>query len=75
MQATGLWYTANPTQRLAEADMGRTKQHYFNTSDESPVDELLCELRVIPLSYRCLVNRDHETEWNNRVRTMMLQLA
>ncbi|KAF2245115.1 hypothetical protein BU26DRAFT_77053 [Trematosphaeria pertusa] len=66
-------------QRLAEADMGKVKQHQFDTSDERPVDELLWELRtiqdIISLSHRCSVNRDHETEWNNRVHTKVLELA
>ncbi|KAF2462914.1 uncharacterized protein BDR25DRAFT_320402 [Lindgomyces ingoldianus] len=47
-------------QRLAEADMGKVKQHHFDTSDERPVDELLWELRtiqdIISLSHRCSVN-------------------
>jgi hypothetical protein len=34
-------------QRLAEADMGKVKQHHFDTSDERPLDELLWELRTI----------------------------
>ncbi|PVH91768.1 hypothetical protein DM02DRAFT_606179 [Periconia macrospinosa] len=66
-------------QRLAEADMGKVRQHQFDTSDERPVDELLWELRtiqdIISLSHRCSVNRDHETEWNNRVHTKVLELA
>ncbi|PSN58927.1 hypothetical protein BS50DRAFT_641365 [Corynespora cassiicola Philippines] len=66
-------------QRLAEADMGKVKQHQFDTSDERPMDELLWELRtiqdIISLSHRCSVNRDHETEWNNRVHTKVLELA
>ncbi|KAL5397982.1 hypothetical protein PMIN03_012822 [Paraphaeosphaeria minitans] len=66
-------------QRLAEADMGKVKQHQFDTSDVRPVDELLWELRtiqdIISLSHRCSVNRDHETEWNNRVHTKVLELA
>tara|TARA_R110002003_G_scaffold1452_2_gene23079 strand:+ start:230 stop:970 length:741 start_codon:yes stop_codon:yes gene_type:complete len=65
--------------RLAEADMGKVKQHQFDTLDERPVDELLWELRtiqdIISLSHRCSVNRDHETEWNNRVHTKVLELA
>jgi hypothetical protein len=66
-------------QRLAEADMGKVKQHQFDASDERSVDELLWELRtiqdIISLSHRCSVNRDHETEWNNRVHTKVLELA
>jgi hypothetical protein len=66
-------------QRLEEADMGKVRQHQFDTSDERPVDELLWELRtiqdIISLSHRCSVNRDHETEWNNRVHTKVLELA
>jgi hypothetical protein len=66
-------------QRLAEADMGRVKQHQFDTSDERLVDELLWELHtiqdIVSLSHRCLLNRDHETEWNNRVHTKVLELA
>ncbi|CAI6342380.1 unnamed protein product [Periconia digitata] len=66
-------------QRLAEADMGKVRQHQFDTSDERPADELLWELRtiqdIISLSHRCSVNRDHETEWNNRVHTKVLELA
>lgn len=66
-------------QRLAEADMGKVRHHQFDTSDERPMDELLWELRtiqdIISLSHRCSVNRDHETEWNNRVHTKVLELA
>ncbi|KAJ4330091.1 hypothetical protein N0V87_010306 [Didymella glomerata] len=66
-------------QRLAEADMGKVKQHHFDASDERLVDELLWELRtiqdIVSLSHRCSVNRDHETEWNNRVHTKVLELA
>jgi hypothetical protein len=66
-------------QQLAEADMGKVKQHQFDTSDKRPVDELLWEFRTIQditsLSHRCSVNRDHETEWNNRVHTKVLELA
>ncbi|KAF9733994.1 hypothetical protein PMIN03_006622 [Paraphaeosphaeria minitans] len=66
-------------QRLAEADMGKVKQHQFHTLDERPLDELLWELRIIQdiisLSHRCSVNRDHKAEWNNRVHTKVLELA
>ena len=47
--------------------------------DERLVDELLWELRtiqnIISLSPWCLVNCNHETEWNNRVYTKVLELA
>jgi hypothetical protein len=66
-------------QRLAEAHMGEVKQHQFDASDERSVDEPLRELRtiqdIISLSHRCSVNWDHETEWNNRVNTKVLELA
>lgn len=66
-------------EQLAEADMGKVKQHQFDTSDERPVDDLLWELRtiqdIIALTNRCSTNRDHETEWNNRVHTKVLELA
>jgi hypothetical protein len=66
-------------QWLAKADMGRVRQHQFDLSDGRPMDELLWELRtiqdIISLSHRCSVNRDHETEWNNRVHTKVLELA
>jgi hypothetical protein len=66
-------------QRLAEADIGKVRQHQFDTSDERPVDELLSELRtvqdIISLSQWCSVNRDHETKWNNQVHTKVLELA
>lgn len=59
--------------------MGRVKQHHFDTLDERPAEELLWQLRIIQdiisLSHRCSVNRDHETEWNNRVHTKVLELA
>ncbi|KAF2820911.1 hypothetical protein CC86DRAFT_304134, partial [Ophiobolus disseminans] len=59
--------------------IGRVKQDQFDKSDERPVDELLCELRIIQdivsLSHRCSVNWDHKTEWNNRVHTKVLELA
>ena len=66
-------------QRLAEADMGKVKQHQLDGSDERSMDRLLQELQTIQvinlLSHRCSVNRDHETEWNNRVHTKVLELA
>lgn len=66
-------------EQLVEADMGKVKQHQFDASDERSVDELLRELQtikhIISLSHRCSVNRDHETEWNNRVHTKVLELA
>lgn len=43
------------------------------------MDKLLWELRAIrdnvPLSHWCLVERDHESEWNNGVYTKVLELA
>jgi hypothetical protein len=43
------------------------------------VDKLLWELRAIqdnvPLSHLYLVDRDHESEWNNGVHTKVLELA
>ncbi|KAF2105199.1 hypothetical protein BDV96DRAFT_592897 [Lophiotrema nucula] len=43
------------------------------------MEELLCELRTVQtinaLSHRCAENRDHESEWNNRVHTKVLELA
>jgi hypothetical protein len=66
-------------QRLADAGMSKVRQHQFDTSDERPVDELVWELRtiqdIISLSHRCSVNRDHETECNNRVHTKVLWIV
>lgn len=60
-------------------DLVEVKEHQFDTSDERPMDVLLQELQIIKniisLTHRCSQNRDHETEWNNRVHTKLLELA
>lgn len=58
--ADGPVVPAKLKQRLAEAEMGKVKQHQFNTSDERLVDQVLWELRtiqdIISLSHWGLVN-------------------
>ncbi|KAF2802870.1 uncharacterized protein BDZ99DRAFT_576470 [Mytilinidion resinicola] len=72
-------FAARLKAQLAEAGIERIRPHMLDQSDNRPMEELLCELRTVQtinaLSHRCAENRDHESEWNNRVHTKVLELA
>lgn len=64
---------------MADAGIERIKPHQLDGYDDRPMTELKKELHTIltinALSHRCAENRDHESEWNNRVHTKVLELA
>jgi hypothetical protein len=75
----GSAFAVRLTARLAEAGIERIKPYQLDDSDERPMEELLRELHIVQttnaLSHRCAENRDHESEWNNRVHTKVFGLA
>lgn len=77
--ADGPVFAAGLKARLVEKGIERIKPHQLDQSDNRPMEELLCELDAVQtinaLSHRCAENRDHESEWNNRVHTKVLELA
>ncbi|KAF2876860.1 hypothetical protein BDV95DRAFT_624998 [Massariosphaeria phaeospora] len=72
-------FAARLKAQLIEAGIERIKPHQLDDTDNRPIEELLTELDVIQtinaLSHRCAENRDHESEWNNRVHTKVFELA
>ncbi|CAE7021382.1 hypothetical protein HRS9139_01082 [Pyrenophora teres f. teres] len=72
-------FPASLQEQLSKVGIERIKPHQFDHNDNRPIEELLHELHIVQtinaLSHRCAENRDHESEWNNRVHTKVLELA
>ncbi|KAF2628859.1 hypothetical protein BU25DRAFT_447815 [Macroventuria anomochaeta] len=77
--ADGPVFAARLEAELAEAGIERIRPYQLDDADNRPMAELMGELQTIQsinaLSHRCAENRDHESEWNNRVHTKVLELA
>ncbi|CBX91614.1 predicted protein [Plenodomus lingam JN3] len=72
-------FAASLQEHLGKASIGRIRPSQLDHNDDRPIEELLRELHIVQtiyaLSNRCVENRDHESEWNNRVHTKVLELA
>ncbi|CAA9959554.1 hypothetical protein PTMSG1_02971 [Pyrenophora teres f. maculata] len=72
-------FPARLQEQLSKVGIERIKPHQFDHNDNRPIEELLHELHIVQtinaLSHRCAENRDHESEWNNRVHSKVLELA
>lgn len=77
--ADGPVFATRLKQELTEAGIERIGPHQLDDGDDRSMEELMAELRTVQtinaLSRRCAENRDHESEWNNRVHTKVLELA
>lgn len=77
--ADGPVFATRLRQELTKAGIERIKAHQLDDDDDRSMEELIAELRMVQtinaLSHRCAENRDHESEWNNRVHTKVLELA
>jgi hypothetical protein len=77
--ADGPVFAARFESQLVAAGIKKIKPHHLDHADDRPTTELISELQTIQIinafSRRCVVNRDHESEWNNRVHTKILELA
>ncbi|KAF2626363.1 hypothetical protein BU25DRAFT_411764 [Macroventuria anomochaeta] len=77
--ADGPIFAASLRQELIEAGIEKIRQSQLDDDDDRPIEELKAELQttlaINALSNRCAKNRDHESEWNNRVHTKVLELA
>ncbi|KAH9859269.1 hypothetical protein J1614_012183 [Plenodomus biglobosus] len=77
--ADGPVFASSLKPQLREAGIEKIKAHQLDGDDHRPMAELTAELCTIltinTLSHRCAEARDHESEWNNRVHTKVLELA
>lgn len=77
--ADGPVFAASFKSQLAAAGIKRIKPYHLDHADDRLTAELTSELQTIQsinaFSRRCVLNRDHESEWNNRVHTKVLELA